>query len=294
MSLSIKDTTPSAWDSFVATHKTGDVVRGKISRFAGFGVFVELGNGLEGLCHISELADERVEKPEDVVSIGQEVDFKILRIEYEDQKIGLSHRAVGKNEEPIVDTRNYSTEAKGGMASLGELMNLKRGEQPKKKLRKNRSCRKKKEKPSKLKKEPNRKRGAKSKTIHRTKRNRRTVTQRQLVKMVKLRRKRKTDKKLRATSPEVSGETAETTDSAELAETNTEPEEKSEEAEETPAVKTASEADSAKDGTPEAEKSEAEETNAPESPAENTEEVPLLTDTEGEATAADDRFYTTR
>ncbi len=127
MSLSIKDTTPSAWDSFVASHKTGDVVRGKVSRFAGFGVFVELGNGLEGLCHISELADERVEKPEDVVSIGQEVDFKILRIEHDDQKIGLSRRAVGKDEEPIVDTKNYSTEAKGGMASLGELMNLKRG-----------------------------------------------------------------------------------------------------------------------------------------------------------------------
>ena len=127
MSLSIKDTTPSAWDSFVASHKTGDVVRGKVSRFAGFGVFVELGNGLEGLCHISELADERVEKPEDVVSLGQEVDFKILRIEHDDQKIGLSHRAVGKNEEPAVDTKNYSTEAKGGMASLGELMNLKRG-----------------------------------------------------------------------------------------------------------------------------------------------------------------------
>ncbi len=127
MSLSIKDTTPSAWDSFVASHKTGDVVRGKVSRFAGFGVFVELGNGLEGLCHISELADERVAKPEDVVSIGQEVDFKILRIEHDDQKIGLSHRAVGKDDEPVVDTKNYSTEAKGGMASLGELMNLKRG-----------------------------------------------------------------------------------------------------------------------------------------------------------------------
>lgn len=127
MSLSIKDTTPSAWDSFVASHKTGDVVRGKVSRFAGFGVFVELGSGLEGLCHISELADERVEKPEDVVSLGQEVDFKILRIEHDDQKIGLSHRAVGKDEEPVADTKNYSTEAKGGMASLGELINLKRG-----------------------------------------------------------------------------------------------------------------------------------------------------------------------
>jgi len=127
MSLSIKDTTPSAWDTFVAAHKPGDIVRGKVSRFAGFGVFVELGNGLEGLCHISELSDERVEKPEDVVTLGQDLDFKILRIEHDDQKIGLSHRAVGKQSEPAVDTRSYSSEAKGGMASLGELLNLKRG-----------------------------------------------------------------------------------------------------------------------------------------------------------------------
>ena len=127
MSLSIKELTPSAWDNFVATHKPGDVVRGKLSRFTGFGVFVELGNDLEGLCHISELSDERIERPEDIGKIGQEMDFKILRIENDVQKIGLSHRAVGKDEEPVIDTKSYSTEAKGGMASLGELMNLKRG-----------------------------------------------------------------------------------------------------------------------------------------------------------------------
>ena len=126
MALSIKELTPSAWDAFVSSHKPGDVVRGKISRFTGFGVFVELGNELEGLCHISELSDERVERPEDIGAIGQEMDFKILRIEHDVQKIGLSHRAVGKHDEPVVDTKNYSTEAKGGMASLGELMNLKR------------------------------------------------------------------------------------------------------------------------------------------------------------------------
>ena len=127
MALSIKELTPSAWDAFVSSHKPGDVVRGKISRFTGFGVFVELGNELEGLCHISELSDERIDRPEDIGSIGQEMDFKILRIEHDVQKIGLSHRAVGKNDEPVIDTKSYSTEAKGGMASLGELMNLKRG-----------------------------------------------------------------------------------------------------------------------------------------------------------------------
>jgi small subunit ribosomal protein S1 len=127
LSLSMKDLMPSAWESFIATHRPGDVVRGKVTRFTSFGVFVELGEGLEGLCHISELADQRVEKPEDVAQIGQEMDFKILRIEHEDQKIGLSHRAVGKDEEPAVDTRIYSSEAKSGMASLAELANINLG-----------------------------------------------------------------------------------------------------------------------------------------------------------------------
>lgn len=134
MSLSIKDATPSSWDAFTSTHKAGDVVKGKISRFAGFGVFVELAEDLEGLCHISELSDERIENPEKIYKIGQEMDFKILRIEYDNQKIGLSHRAVGKEDEPAVDYRSYSTEAKGGMASLAELANLKftTKEEPKK------------------------------------------------------------------------------------------------------------------------------------------------------------------
>lgn len=127
LSLSIKELTPSAWDSFIQTHRPGDIVHGKISRFANFGVFVELGDELEGLCHISELSDERVNRAEDVVQIGQEMDFKILRIEPDVQKIGLSARAVGKEDEPEVDTKVYSTEAKGGMASLAELANLKFG-----------------------------------------------------------------------------------------------------------------------------------------------------------------------
>ncbi len=127
LSLSIKDLTPSTWDTFVQQHKPGDVVKGKISRFASFGVFVELGEDLEGLCHISELSDEKVDKPEEVVQIGQEMDFKILRIDSEAGKIGLSARAVGKEDEPEFDAKSYSTEAKGGMASLAELANLQFG-----------------------------------------------------------------------------------------------------------------------------------------------------------------------
>ena len=120
MSLSIKDLEPNAWNDFVASHKPGDVVKGKIARFASFGAFVELGDNLEGLCHVSELSDERVNKPEDAVQIGQEMDFKILRIDAENRKIGLSARAAS-NDDPIVETKVYTSEAKGGMASLAEL-----------------------------------------------------------------------------------------------------------------------------------------------------------------------------
>lgn len=120
MSLSIKDLEPNAWDNFVASHKPGDVVKGKIARLASFGAFVELGENLEGLCHISELSEERVAKPEDAVQPGQEMEFKILRIDPENKKIGLSARAVG-HDEPVKETKVYTSEAGGGMASLGEL-----------------------------------------------------------------------------------------------------------------------------------------------------------------------------
>jgi len=120
MSLSIKDLEPNAWNDFIAAHKPGDIVKGKIARFAGFGAFVELGDNLEGLCHISELADERVSKPEDVVQLGQEMEFRILRIDAENKKIGLSARAAAR-EEPMVEQKVYTSEAGGGMASLAEL-----------------------------------------------------------------------------------------------------------------------------------------------------------------------------
>lgn len=123
LSLSIKDLEPNAWERFVTAHNPGDVVKGKIARFANFGAFVELDDNLEGLCHISELSAERVEKPEDVVQLGQEMDFKILRIDPESKKIGLSARAVGRDE-PVTDTKTYSSEVGSGMASLGELAGL--------------------------------------------------------------------------------------------------------------------------------------------------------------------------
>jgi small subunit ribosomal protein S1 len=119
LSLSIKDLEPNAWDRFFNEHRPGDLVTGKVTRFANFGAFVELENGIEGLCHVSELSDQHVEKPEDAVKVGQELQFKILKMDREAKKIGLSARAVGKDE-PIIDVRSY-TSSDTGMASLGEI-----------------------------------------------------------------------------------------------------------------------------------------------------------------------------
>src|SRR6184192_2474169 len=73
----------------------GDLKKGKITKLTNFGVFVELEPGLEGLLHISELADHKVESPEDVVKVGDELDVKILRVDAADRKIGLSRKHLG-------------------------------------------------------------------------------------------------------------------------------------------------------------------------------------------------------
>lgn len=122
LSLSIKDLEPNAWDRFFDTHKLGDVIKGRVVRFANFGAFVEIEEGIEGLCHVSELSDSRVEKPEDAVKINQVLPFKILKLDPAQKKIGLSARAVGKESDPE-DVRTYH-ETGSGMATLGDIANL--------------------------------------------------------------------------------------------------------------------------------------------------------------------------
>ncbi|QUW03897.1 30S ribosomal protein S1 [Chloracidobacterium validum] len=125
LSLSIKDLEPNAWERFFQNHRLGDVVTGKVVRIAGFGVFVEIEEGIEGLCHISELSDQRIDRAESVVSVGQVLPFKILKLDEANRKIGLSARAVGKENDPE-DVSNYlSSET---MTSLGELARFVRNE----------------------------------------------------------------------------------------------------------------------------------------------------------------------
>ncbi|MEL7483752.1 MAG: S1 RNA-binding domain-containing protein, partial [Planctomycetota bacterium] len=91
ISLGVKQLTEDPWLHLIPEHyKPGMVVRGEVTKITNFGVFVELEDDLEGLLHISELADHKVENPQDVVKAGDEVDVKILRVDSSDRKIGLS------------------------------------------------------------------------------------------------------------------------------------------------------------------------------------------------------------
>jgi small subunit ribosomal protein S1 len=91
ISLGLKQLSEDPWlEAIPAHYQPGMIVQGKVTKITNFGVFVELEEDLEGLLHISELADHKVENPQDVVKQGQELEVKILRVDIEDRKIGLS------------------------------------------------------------------------------------------------------------------------------------------------------------------------------------------------------------
>ena len=80
-------------------YQAGQLVTGKVTKITNFGVFVGLEDGLEGLLHISELADHKVENAEDVVKVNDEIEVKILRVDTDERKIGLSRKRVEWAEE---------------------------------------------------------------------------------------------------------------------------------------------------------------------------------------------------
>ena len=97
---------------------------GKVTKITNFGVFVELEPDLEGLLHISELSDQKVETPKDVVKVGDDLEVKILRVDTEDRKIGLSlKRAQWAQEEGEVGGAESSGEPRrGGLSSEGGML----------------------------------------------------------------------------------------------------------------------------------------------------------------------------
>ena len=94
ISLGVKDRTSNPWQKFLETYQVGDVASVRIVKLMTFGAFAEVVPGVDGLIHISQIADRRIEKPGDVLSEGQMVDAKITAIDEEKQKISLSIRAL--------------------------------------------------------------------------------------------------------------------------------------------------------------------------------------------------------
>src|SRR3954470_1674919 len=116
IALGLKQMQEDPWQTVIpANYRPGMVVKGHVTKIANFGVFVELESGLEGLLHISEIADQKVEKPEDIVKVGQEVDVKILRVDSDERKIGLSLKRAqwAQEEEKREEVRSERSKAKG-------------------------------------------------------------------------------------------------------------------------------------------------------------------------------------
>ncbi|HUN35796.1 MAG TPA: S1 RNA-binding domain-containing protein, partial [Trebonia sp.] len=90
VSLSLKSTQEDPWQQFARIHQIGQVVPGRVTKLVPFGAFVRVEEGIEGLVHISELADRHVEIPEQVVQVGEEIFVKIIDIDLERRRISLS------------------------------------------------------------------------------------------------------------------------------------------------------------------------------------------------------------
>jgi len=123
LSLGIKQLQPDVWETFFAQHRVGDVVHGKVLRSAQFGSFVEIAEGVEGLCHVSEATDNHGTPVK--LEAGQEHEFKIIKMNQDEKKVGLSLRAVGE-EASRSEVEAYKQPVSSSTTTLGDLVNWKR------------------------------------------------------------------------------------------------------------------------------------------------------------------------
>src|SRR5438874_9788191 len=124
LSLGMKQLQPDIWETFFASHRVGDVLHGKVLRVASFGAFVEIAEGIEGLCHNSEAVDANGQPIH--LEPGQEHDFKIIKMNQDEKKVGLSIRAVGEEASRTeVEAYKHRASITGG-STIGELVSWKR------------------------------------------------------------------------------------------------------------------------------------------------------------------------
>jgi len=123
LSLGVKQLQPDVWETFFSAHRVGDVLHGKVLRVASFGAFVEIADGVEGLCHNSEAVDTQGAPIR--LEPGQDFDFKIIKMNPDEKKVGLSIRAVGE-EGSRQDVEAYKHPASSATATIGDLVEWKR------------------------------------------------------------------------------------------------------------------------------------------------------------------------
>ena len=124
----MKQLQPDSWETFFRTYKVGDIVKGKVCRTAAFGVFVELMPGVEGLCHRSEIADEAARRgaktpfaDEPALPLGEEMNFKIIKTNEAQKRIGLSIKAISEEDEQnrLLD---YKRQAVVATSTVGDVI----------------------------------------------------------------------------------------------------------------------------------------------------------------------------
>ena len=121
IALGLKQMANDPWESDIpGRYQPGEIVKGKVTKLTNFGVFVELEPGLEGLLHISELADHKVESPEEVVKVGDEIEVKILRVDADERKIGLSQEERGRPDGPAAGPDSGYAGRRRGVAEFEE------------------------------------------------------------------------------------------------------------------------------------------------------------------------------
>ena len=120
LSLGLKQLATDVWDDYLAHHKAGEIVEGKIVRLTTFGAFVELAEGVEGLVHVSELDEKRIEQPEEHFKPGDVFPMKIIKVQEGEKKIGLSIRAV-KSDEFQKDFQTYRESTGSERSTLGDV-----------------------------------------------------------------------------------------------------------------------------------------------------------------------------
>src|SRR6185312_15318966 len=119
ISLGLKQTQEDPWQRVISTHRPGDVLEGTVTKVVAFGAFVEILPGVEGLVHISELADHHVESPSEVVEPGTVLNVKILEIDEERRRLSLSIKRVEGENMPMGDLGAQLQDAAAASAESG-------------------------------------------------------------------------------------------------------------------------------------------------------------------------------